>query len=226
MKILCIETSTNICSAAISIDGKCSALLQSSEGNHAEKLPVFIDQLLKANTGPLQAVAISQGPGSYTGLRIGTATAKGVCYGLNIPLIAIDTLQIMASAAINKLNNENALLCPMIDARRMEVYCALYDRQLKRQTDITAEIITADSFARQLNDNKIYFFGNGADKCKPILISSNAAFIDGITPNAEYMCSLAEVAFLNRKFEDTAYFDPFYLKEYQAIVSKNKIINL
>lgn len=226
MKILCIETSTNICSAAVSIDGKCSALLQSHEGNHAEKLPVFIDELMRDEPNSLDAVAVSQGPGSYTGLRIGTATAKGVCYGLNIPLIAIDTLQIMVSAALNKYNIEADLLCPMIDARRMEVYCALYNQQLKRQTEITAEIITADSFAPQLENNKICFFGNGADKCKHVITSENAIFIDGITPDAQYMCNLAQEAFINRQLADTAYFDPFYLKEYQAIVSKNKIINL
>ena len=169
-----------------------------SGANHASELPVFIEQLLaeaKTNGWRLDAVALSEGPGSYTGLRIGASTAKGICYGLNIPLIPIDTLQILCAAVQAKLNiqKEDALLCPMIDARRMEVYTALYQSNtLLRLGDIEAKIIDETAFAKQLNQQKIYFFGNGSEKCADVITSGNAQFIPAIVPHAKYMGKLAE----------------------------------
>ena len=228
MNIVAIETSTTVCSAALFVDGQCvKSLVDTSGQNHARQLPLFVSQLLdesRAMNLHIDAVALSQGPGSYTGLRIGTALAKGLCYGHNIPLIAIDTLQLMAFSASRKIVIEpEVLLCPMIDARRMEVYTALYDNNLQPVTQVEAKIIGADSFADILAKRKVYFFGNGADKCKGILTVHNAVFIDGITPLAEDMSFLAKKLYDAREFADVAYFDPFYLKEFQATVAKNKV---
>ena len=199
MTILNIETSTSCCSAAITIEGKVVAHRENLSGaNHASELPVFIEQLLaeaKANDWRLDAVALSEGPGSYTGLRIGASTAKGICYGLNIPLIPIDTLQILCAAVQAKLNiqKEDALLCPMIDARRMEVYTALYQSNtLLRLGDIEAKIIDNDAFMEPLAERDIYFFGNGSAKCSEVITSKSAHFIEDIVPCACYMGHLAE----------------------------------
>ena len=217
--ILCIETSTSCCSAAICKDGVAVASRENMNGaNHASELPVFIEQLLaeaSANQWQIDAVALSQGPGSYTGLRIGTSIAKGICYGMNIPLIPIDTLQILC-AAVEKDIPADVLLCPMLDARRMEVYTAQYifkNKEIEIRKEVEAQIIDDQVFADTLSQQSIYFFGNGAEKCKKVIDSPNAHFIDNILPHAKYMGRLAEVA----KQLDTkqmAYYEPFYLKEF------------
>ncbi len=219
MIILCIETSTSCCSAAICKDGVAVASRENMNGaNHASELPVFIEQLLaeaSANQWQIDAVALSQGPGSYTGLRIGTSIAKGICYGMNIPLIPIDTLQILC-AAVEKDIPADVLLCPMLDARRMEVYTAQYifkNKEIEIRKEVEAQIIDDQVFADTLSQQSIYFFGNGAEKCKKVIDSPNAHFIDNILPHAKYMGRLAEVA----KQLDTkqmAYYEPFYLKEF------------
>ncbi len=227
MNILAIETSTTVCSAAIIHNGEAIGVRVNTDGqNHARVLPVFVQELLaeaKQQGIQLDAVALSQGPGSYTGLRIGTATAKGICYGLNIPLIPIDTLQILCAAAHSAQLTAHDYFCPMIDARRMEVYCALYDAAGKRLTEIEAKVIDEHSFEDVLASNEVYFFGDGAAKCQTVITHQNAHFIGEILPLASYMGTLAEEAYRAKRFADVAYFDPFYLKEYQAIVSKNKV---
>ncbi len=191
-------------------------------------LTVFIGEAM-AEAGidyrELSGVAVSRGPGSYTGLRIGVSAAKGICYGADIPLIALDTLLIMARGLLRNLaDNDGLLLCPMIDARRMEVYTALYDTAGTRVKDITAEIIDNDSFKDYLDERKIIFFGDGSGKCRDTLKHPNAVFIEGIYPSACYMAQLSFKAFAEKKFEDTAYFEPFYLKDFLATTPKNKMI--
>lgn len=226
MTILCIETSTSCCSAAISVDGQTLASRGNLIGaNHASELPVFIEQLLseaKQNNWKLDAVALSQGPGSYTGLRIGTSIAKGLCYGLNIPLIPIDTLQILCVAAIEKSNQlpQNATLCPMLDARRMEVYTSFYTREGVRKEEVMAKIVD-QTFLEGLTNEPIYFFGNGSEKCKEIIILDNAHFIDSIVPEAKYMDRLVEKS-AQLDIKQLAYYEPFYLKEFVAAPSHIK----
>lgn len=225
--ILHIETSTNVCSVALSENGTCLFSKSNAEGmNHAALLSVFIAEaleVLKSTGKHPDAVAVSSGPGSYTGLRIGVSTAKGLCYGYEIPLIAISTLEVLTAQALQVTKNvENALFCPMIDARRMEVYAAFYDAKGSIKREISADIITSDSYADILASQPVYFFGNGADKCKTTLIHSNARFIDNLVPLAENMISFAEQAFSEKKFVDVAYFEPFYLKEFQTTAPKNK----
>ncbi|MCM1034267.1 MAG: tRNA (adenosine(37)-N6)-threonylcarbamoyltransferase complex dimerization subunit type 1 TsaB [Paludibacter sp.] len=226
MLILNIETSTNVCSAALSENGILLRYhIDTETHNHAKQLPLFIEELLgwlDLEKKTLDAVALSQGPGSYTGLRIGTATAKGICYGRQIPLIAIDTLQILAQGVTNR--TEADYLCPMIDARRMEVYCTLYDKDVQKLSETAAQVIDENSFGEWLAQGKIYFFGDGADKCKEVLSHENAVFMEGIMPDARNMVSLAEAAFRAREFADIAYFSPYYLKEYQPAHSKNKVL--
>lgn len=218
--ILHIETSTTVCSAALSHDGQvCISRLCAEGMSHASKLPVFIDEILqycRSRRMPCDAVAVSAGPGSYTGLRIGVSTAKGLCYGLNAKLLAIDTLQLIARAVLPKIADENALICPMIDARRMEVYTTLYDTSLQKTLDCTAKIIDADAFADLLDTRKIYFCGDGAAKCQSTITHANAVFLDGIVPLADNMAAPAEAQYAAHAFEDVAYFEPFYLKEFQA----------
>lgn len=225
MTILCIETSTTCCSAAICRDGLVLASRDNLSGaNHASELPMFIEQLLaeaQVKAWKLDAVAFSQGPGSYTGLRIGASLAKGLCYGLNIPFIPVDTLQILCAAATMKQLPQDAILCPMLDARRMEVYTSTYTREGMRTRDIEAKIIDEHSFAEELNQNTIYFFGNGADKCKKIIHAKNAHFIDNIVPQAQYMGKLAEQA-QQLNVKQMAYYEPFYLKEFIAAPSHIK----
>ncbi len=225
MTILCIETSTTCCSAAICQDGVAVAIRENLSGaNHASELPLFVEQLLaqaQANAWTLDAVALSQGPGSYTGLRIGTSLAKGLCYGLNIPLIPVDTLQILCAAAVAQQLPEDALLCPMLDARRMEVYTSLYTRECVRTREVEAVIIDEHAFEEELLHQPICFFGNGASKCKELVSSKNAHFIEGILPQAQYMGTIAE---LNEQLDikQVAYYEPFYLKEFVAAPSHIK----
>jgi len=225
MIILNIETSTNVCSIAISENGNCIFSKSNSDGmNHAALLSVYIAQgmdVLKLQAKKLDAVAVSSGPGSYTGLRIGVSTAKGLCYGLDIPLIAVSTLEVLAIQALNQVDkSENSLFCPMIDARRMEVYAAVYNSKGEIQREIQADIIDDNSYSELLENHPVYFFGNGAEKCKTTLTHPNGRFIDNLVPLAENMISLAENRFSEKKYEDVAYFEPFYLKEFYTTAVK------
>ncbi len=229
MTILNIETSTTCCSAAITIDGKhVASVEQLANANHASQLPVFIQQLLheaNANGWHLDAVALSQGPGSYTGLRIGASTAKGICYGLNIPLIPVDTLQVLCASVPSGVLPDNALLCPMLDARRMEVYTALYQQQgtqLSTISEVQAMIIDVDAFAQTLAQQPVYFFGNGAAKCQSVITHPNAQFVDNVVPQAQCMGLLAEMQHNSLDVKQMAYYEPFYLKEFVAAPSHIK----
>ncbi len=226
--ILHIETSTTVCSVALSQNGSLISNHVSYDGpSHASLAGVFVKEALSAlpEGRKPDAVAVSGGPGSYTGLRIGVSLAKGLCFGYKIPLIAIPTLKIMASH-LNRLKatGPEALLCPMIDARRMEVYCALFDSRLQVVRPTGADIITEDSYSEYLHNGKVLFFGNGASKCKELIRSENAVFIDDIHPLAADMVLLAEAAFETKDFADTAYYEPFYLKDFVATVAKNKVL--
>ncbi len=224
--ILNIETSTNVCSVAVSQDGSCIFNKEDHEGpNHAVILGVFVQEALSfidSHAIPLDAVAVSCGPGSYTGLRIGLSMAKGICYGRDVKLIAIPTLELMCVPLLlgEKINEENALLCPMIDARRMEVYSQFFDRALKEVRSINADIVENNTYDDILSQQPVYFFGNGAEKCHEVLTHHNAHIIEGIVPLAKNMYPLAEKRMANEQFEDVAYFVPFYLKDFVAKEAK------
>jgi tRNA threonylcarbamoyladenosine biosynthesis protein TsaB len=226
--ILHIETSTDVCSVALSEDGAILFTKEDFDGpQQAVTVGVFVDEVLSmadSHAKPIDAVAVSCGPGSYTGLRIGASMAKGICYGRSIPLIALPTLKVLSVPVLlmDELP-EDALLCPMIDARRMEVYSAIYDRALNPVKEVSADVIDADSYAAYLDEHPVYFFGNGAAKCKEVIKHPNARFFDGIQPLARWMFPLADRAFLDGTFQDVAYFEPFYLKEFVATVAKNKV---
>ena len=244
--ILHIETSTDICSVAVSQDGMniFNKTIENDTTNNIDTTPAghihrggntqllggMVDEALSFTDNhaiPFDAVAVSSGPGSYTGLRIGVSMAKGVCYGRNLKLISIPTLKLMCVPVLlcHEDIPDDALLCPMIDARRMEVYTALYDRALRPILDVQPLIIDEHSFEETLNKQPIYFFGNGSDKCKKIITHPNAHFIDGIKPMAKWMSPLAEKAMATETFEDVAYYEPFYLKEFQSIKAKNPLLN-
>lgn len=228
MTILHIETSTNICSVSLSNNGETIFQRADEQGlNHAKLLSPFVQQAIekgkKEGVSP-QAIAVGGGPGSYTGLRIGVSTAKGLCLGFGIPLIAIDTLKIIAvDALIKQQIQSDSLLCPMLDARRMEVYTTIFDHQLQPLLPTIPKIIDEDSFMEQLTKQKIYFFGNGAEKCKNIITHPNAIFLDNINPMAYNMITIAEEAFRQKNFVDVAYFEPYYLKDFQATIPKKNI---
>ena len=226
--ILNIETSTDVCSISVSQDGACIFSQESHEGpNHAVKLGVFVDEAMSfadSHAIPLDAVAVSCGPGSYTGLRIGVSMAKGICFGQDLKLISVPTLELMAVPVLLREEvEEGALLCPMIDARRMEVYATIYDRALKSVRDIAADIVDENSYLEFLEQHPVYFFGDGAAKCKEKITHPNAHFIDGIRPLAGMMFPLAEKAIAEQDFKDVAYFEPFYLKEFVAGTPKKLI---
>lgn len=223
--ILNIETSTNVCSVSVSEDFRVVWNEEDHSGpNHSVSLGVFVEKALAeiSNGGvKLDAVAVSWGPGSYTGLRIGLSTAKGVCYGSGAKLISVPTLKVLCvPALLGKEIEDDALLCPMIDARRMEVYAAVYDRALREVRPVGADIVEADTYKEFLDSHPVYFFGNGADKCKDVITHPNARFIPGIEPLARNMHTLAERSFNEGNFEDVAYSTPFYLKEFHATVPK------
>lgn len=232
--ILNIETSTEVCSVAISENGKLRFKKESTDGlNHSELLTVFIEELFTENhlqLNSIDAVAVSKGPGSYTGLRIGVSVAKGLCYALNIPLISINSLEVMGIFAAQNVQDyttlpaDNLLFCPMIDARRMEVYTALYNSQGKQLESISAEIIDEKFLSGYLENHKILFFGNGAEKCKGQITHPNALFIGPEKTSAQFMENIAEEKYNKKEFEDVAYFEPFYLKNFVATIPKNKII--
>ncbi len=219
--ILHIETSTAVCSVAVSEDGQNIFVKEDLNGpSHAVSLGVFVDEalaLVDSRGVLLDAVAVSCGPGSYTGLRIGVSMAKGICYGRNLPLIGLPTLEVLCvPVLLYRELPEEAWLCPMIDARRMEVYAAMYDRSLQVVREISAEIIDENSYLDILNERPVYFFGNGAAKCREKITHPNAHFIDDIHPLAKMMSPLAEKAAMNDNYENVAYFEPFYLKEFVA----------
>ena len=231
--ILCIETGTDICSVGVARDGELVSLRESDEGrDHAKKVGVFVDELLR-ETGispdELDAVAVGMGPGSYTGLRIGVSFAKGLCYGLGIPLVAVGSLDSMAAVAIEDNdagildvdNWENAVLCPMVDARRMEVYTRLFDAKGNALSDVTAEVVTEQTFADVRRERQLVMFGNGAAKCREVL--HDATYIN-ITPSARGLARLAEQRLSAGQTEDIAYFEPFYLKDFIVIPSKKKLL--
>lgn len=225
--VLNIETSTDVCSVAISQDGDSIFKKENFGGpSHATLLGVYVDEALSyidSHAIPLDAVAVSCGPGSYTGLRIGVSMAKGICYGRNVPLIGIPTLEVLTVPVLlsERVEEEDALICPMLDARRMEVYTAVYDRSLRVIRPTAAEIIDEHSFADLLEKGPVYFFGNGAEKCKAAITHPNARFIDNIHPLAKWMFPLAEKAIALNDYKVVAYFEPFYLKEFVATKAKN-----
>ena len=188
--------------------------LHAAGSEHARELPLMVEELLaEAKDFSVEAIAVSEGPGSYTGLRIGASVAKGLSYGMNVPLMTVPTLQVMAAQVAAQVRD--GLLCPMIDARRMEVYNAFYTPDLKEVVPVAATVVDELSFAEQLAAGKVYFFGNGAAKCKSAIRHENAVFIDEIVPNAAWI--------KGGKIVDTAYWAPFYLKEYEAKKATNII---
>ena len=224
--ILSIETSTDVCSVAVSQDGTCIFEKEDSSGpNHAVKLGVFVDEALSfidSHLIPLDAVAVSCGPGSYTGLRIGVSMAKGICYGRSVKLLSVPTLHLLCVPVLlrEQMQEENALLCPMLDARRMEVYAQLFDRALNEVRPIQADVVDADTYKSYLDERPVYFFGNGAEKCIEVINHPNAHLIKNVEPLAKYMFPLAEKRMMNEQFEDVAYFVPFYLKDFVAKTPK------
>jgi len=219
--ILNIETSTKNCSASIAKDGQVIALKELNSGSfsHAEKLHVFMEELLAEvplKTSDLDAVAVGKGPGSYTGLRIGVSAAKGLCYALNIPLIAVSTLLILAK----KTAVQEGVIVALLDARRMEVFSAIYDKNYNQIRAVEAQIIDENSFETYLSEGKVTFIGDGAEKCKDVITHSNAVFIDNAFPSAEEMASMSFEKFKKNNTEDVAYFEPFYLKDFMDTSKK------
>lgn len=224
--ILQLETATQVCSAAIAINGETIALKEQMASNiHAGSLTLFIQEVMDmANLQftDLDAIAVSKGPGSYTGLRIGVSTAKGLCYALDKPLIAIDTLQMMAQGFLATDKGYEGLICAMIDARRMEVFTAVFDTSLNYTVPTEAKIIDEQSFATELAAGRVSFIGDGALKCAAVITDANAVFSEQNFNSAANMSKLAYHAFNNSQFEDVAYFEPFYLKDFVATTPKKK----
>jgi tRNA threonylcarbamoyladenosine biosynthesis protein TsaB len=217
--ILSLETSTDVCSVALHNNGNLVAQKEIHEPqSHAARLAPLIDLVrreAKLELRDIQAVAVTRGPGSYTGLRIGTSTAKGLCYALGIPLIAAGTLELLAFQA-SLSNSSELLLCPMLDARRMEVYCLVATPELKVLEPVSARIVDGNSFAELLEKNQVLFFGNGANKCREVIRHPNAIFLEGVYPNASALGVIAAEKFRRNEFEDLVQFKPFYLKEFIA----------
>jgi len=234
-RILCLETSTEVCSVSIVDEGKVIDFREEVTGqNHSRLLTVFINDLLNSNKLKrfnLDAVAVSEGPGSYTGLRIGVSAAKGICYGAGIPLIAINPLEAMASHVIENSGKYGLtfqlgdLLIPMIDARRMEVFTALYDINLQEILPVEAKVIDADSYDQQKAGGQLFLFGNGSGKCKPVLTNSRFRFIDGVIASSLNMGTIANRRYEEKSFVDVAYFEPFYLKDFIATVPRNSVLD-
>lgn len=228
--ILSIETATTVCSVALHQGSKLLVVRALDEDkSHSRVLATMIRDVM-AEVGlamrELEAVAVSRGPGSYTGLRIGTATAKGLCFSLDIPLIAVSTLKAMAwgMKSLSHLDQTKGFLCPMIDARRMEVYCWLADNNLIEIEAEQAKVINSESFEKHLEHHPILFFGNGAAKCKSVLGSNNSALFNlEVKPSASYIGDLAQIQYAQSKYEDLAYFEPEYLKEFRTTQPKASI---
>ena len=226
--ILHIETSTDVCSVAVSEDSQVIFQQDDHSGpNHAERLGTMVDEALSFTDNhaiPFDAVAVSCGPGSYTGLRIGVSMAKGICYGRDLKLIAVPTLELLCvPVLLREIPEDDALLCPMLDARRMEVYAGIYTRALKAVREIGADVVTAETYKEYLDEHPMYFFGNGAKKCMDTIHHPNAHLIEGIEPLAKWMQPLAERRLLNGQTEDVAYFVPYYLKDFVAKMPKKLI---
>jgi tRNA threonylcarbamoyladenosine biosynthesis protein TsaB len=234
--ILNIETSSDVCSVAIAREGELLTEKESSEGlNHSKLLSVFVSDIFKSaglDMKSIDAVAVSKGPGSYTGLRIGVSLSKGLCYALDKPLIAVGTLDSLAEHAIDNVDeyisdvrtDSNLLFCPMIDARRMEVYTSLYNHKGEKLEPVSAKIINNNSFKDYLDSHEILFFGNGSAKCQSLITHPNALFRGPLKTSARYMLKLAEKRFTLNEFEDVAYFEPFYLKDFIATIPGNKVL--
>ena len=222
--ILNIETATKNCSVSLAKNGETVLCRETAEQgySHAEKLHVFIEEILKetgVSVQDLKAIAVSKGPGSYTGLRIGVSAAKGLCYALNIPLISVDTLKLLAKQALNVINYDGGYIVPMIDARRMEVYSGVYDGANKRISDVRAEIVTENSYVQC--PEPLYFVGDCQEKCKTVMKGFNFHFLSEIVfPSANEMSVLSFEKFITNDFEDVAYFEPFYLKDF--LITKPK----
>ena len=221
--ILNIETATTNCSVSIAKDGETIVLKEDNDKSysHAERLHVYIDEALKEagiNSVDLSAIAISKGPGSYTGLRIGVSTAKGLCFALDKPLISVPTLQALAY----QVQLENGVIVSMLDARRMEVYSAIYDSNYNEIRTTEAQILDENAFAENLQNGKVYFIGNGVEKTKTLITNPNAIFIEDKLPSANEMSALAFKKYQNNDFEDVAYFEPYYLKDFVALKPKKK----
>ena len=217
--ILNIETATKVCSVALAKNGEVISFkeLREDKFSHAEKLNVFIEEILKetnSSVSDIDAVAVSKGPGSYTGLRIGVSTAKGLCFAQDIPLISIDTTMAMANGCYEN-GESNCFAAPLIDARRMENFNAIYNEELSEVKTITADVLEEGIYDEFLNEKEVVFFGDGAEKSKEILTHENAKFIE-LLPSAKWMCSISESKFQKQDFEDVAYFEPFYLKDFIA----------
>lgn len=230
--ILHIETSTKVCSVAVTEDAHVIFEQADTDGpNHATRCGVFVDEALsfaESHAIPLDAVAVSEGPGSYTGLRIGVSMAKGVAYGRGVPLVAVPTLELLCVPLLLYRDDipDEALFVPMIDARRMEVYAAVYDRALKPLREPAADIVDADTYAQWLDRGPVYFFGDGAAKCKSVITHHNAHFIDDVVPLAKHMYPLAARALSKGETADVAYFEPFYLKDFVATKPKDLLKSL
>ncbi len=223
--IISIETATPVGSVALHNNGTLLALRKNhDQRKHGENITLFVNEVVKEAGISLQnidAIAVSKGPGSYTGLRIGVSAAKGLCYGLSIPLVAINTLEgLVHHPLLDSYRENDILFCPMIDARRMEVYCALYTNTGTLVQDTQALVIDDNAFHAPLNKKQILFFGSGAEKCKTILNHPNTLFVDAIEASAEVVGKLVFKKFEQQQFENMAYFEPFYLKEFVALVSK------
>jgi tRNA threonylcarbamoyladenosine biosynthesis protein TsaB len=222
--ILNIETATKNCSVSLAENGEILVIRELNDGNysHAEKLHPFIQEILdeaKILLSDIDAVAVSKGPGSYTGLRIGVSAAKGICFAVEKPLISIETLKSLAYS----ISVDEGVIVPMLDARRMEVYSAVYDTNYEELREIKAEIIDENSFDSELSSGKVYFLGDGAAKCKEVIINGNAVFVEDEFPSSKEMAMLSYVKYKKNDIEDVAYFEPFYLKDFIAIPEKKKI---
>ena len=231
--LLCVESGTSTCSVALSKGLEVISVVEVHDqgNNHAKTLTVFVQKVLQDSgltANDLSAVVVSKGPGSYTGLRIGVSVAKGICYAVSKPLIAIGSLESMTYGAMEWVKeNPNfatpEIFCPMIDARRLEVYTQLFDSNVNSLSPIEAKILDENSFSDILDNKRIVFFGNGSAKAKPIITHTNALFIDNFSPSARFMIPLAVERLKEKKYEDTAYFEPLYLKEFVAIKSTKNI---
>ncbi len=220
VNILCLDTATEVCTVALARNGELLAMRENADGqSHAKTLLPYIDEVLKeARIQPsgLSAVAVGMGPGSYTGLRIGASTAKGLCYSLGIPLMAVSTLQIIAAGAAQQSGGFSGVFCPLLDARRMEVFTAVYNAGLQEVESVSAQIVGEETFARLLAENEVIFCGNGMEKCRSLLSASPHAHFCSETLSAQNMIPLAYQQFEKQQFVDVAYFEPLYGKEYVA----------
>ncbi|HBH47650.1 MAG TPA: tRNA (adenosine(37)-N6)-threonylcarbamoyltransferase complex dimerization subunit type 1 TsaB [Bacteroidales bacterium] len=231
-RILLLDTATDICTVSLFEGDKCIAMHESGEDrSHAVQLAVYVEEVLKESgfrVSDLNAIAVSKGPGSYTGLRIGVSTAKGLCYAANVPLISVSTLQAMCSGVNKEYLTANNLhdfyFCPMLDARRMEVYTAFYRSDYTKHRDISAEIIDDASFVDLLNEKPVVFFGNGAEKTKAHIKHKNAFYFDAYKHSSTYMLTQATRKLEEKIFEDVAYFEPFYLKDFVATIPRKNIL--